>query len=140
MLAALNSQTKKKAPRVHLNEYYADCDNEADPSSNVASDMGSNSIKWENEWVNVDGDLVHPNEDLWWADVDRAVGASRSVRARNSRSTRRREDSSSIDLDEDEETNEDETRDEDLDPILEDEDIEDDYGMGSDPDQYSDHE
>lgn len=37
-------------------------------------------------------------------------------------------------------TNEDETREEDLDLIVEDEDIEDDYGMRSNPDQYIDHE
>lgn len=95
-------------------------------------------LQWDNEWINVNGDLGHPNEDLWGADVDRVVGpsSSKNGRGRNTRAARDGEAAGDED-----ESNEAETGEDDFDQlIVEDEDLEDDYGMGSDPGQYSDLE
>lgn len=89
-------------------------------------------FQWTNEWVDKDATQVHGgDDDLLWAHVDEAIGASRSLRGRNvPRRARgdvicysRRQDSSSTSNTHEEDSDNEEAY------VCDDEEIEDDFGQ-----------
>jgi hypothetical protein len=40
-------------------------------------------FQWENEWVDASCEPVHQRDDITWAQVDEAIGASQGLRGRN---------------------------------------------------------